>query len=304
MNISDLTATLEYWLTAGIDVFSCERLQFPQHPKSLQESITPAPGRSQPSQPPIHPFQHPDFPEEKTVLKTPPATAQSSAKIVPLAELVTKALPPEERATQLNTMAQSLAQCTRCNLAHMRTNMVFGVGSTVAPVVFVGEGPGAEEDLRGQPFVGDAGKLLDKMIHAIQLQRQLVYIANVVKCRPPGNRNPLPSEIEQCQPFLFEQLETIRPQVIFALGKFAIHCLTGLSGPIESIRGQTPRWRGIPVIPSYHPAFYLRTPSRKKAAWEDLLRLKKMLTELGSTQPSPRSIQDHDAPDKPDRHQI
>ncbi|MBF0131351.1 MAG: uracil-DNA glycosylase [Magnetococcales bacterium] len=180
-------------------------------------------------------------------------------------------------------MAQSLAQCTQCNLAHMRTNMVFGVGSAVAPVVFVGEGPGAEEDLRAQPFVGDAGKLLDKMIHAIQLQRKHIYIANVVKCRPPANRNPLPPEIEQCQPFLFEQLETIRPKVIFALGKFAIACLTGLSGPIETIRGQTPLWRGIPVIPSYHPAFYLRTPSRKKAAWEDLLRLKAMLAEPEST---------------------
>ncbi|HIJ83266.1 MAG TPA: uracil-DNA glycosylase [Magnetococcales bacterium] len=175
-------------------------------------------------------------------------------------------------------MTQSLSHCNLCSLANMRRNMVFGVGSVEAPVVFIGEAPGAEEDLRAEPFVGDAGKLLDKMILAIQLLRQNVYIANVVKCHPPANRNPLPQEIELCQPFLFEQLETIRPKVIFALGKFAILCLLGYSGPIENIRGNTPLWRGIPVIPSYHPAFYLRSPSRKKAAWEDLIRLKKMLS--------------------------
>lgn len=276
MNISDLTATLEYWLTAGVDVLSGDRLQFPQHSKSFHEPVTPTSGHPKPSKFLTPPSQRPD---ERLALNTPPVATEIPTQPLPVAALTTKALRPEERTFRLNTMAQALAQCTLCNLSQMRTNMVFGVGSVEAPVVFVGEGPGAQEDRHAQPFVGEAGKFLDKMFLAVQIQRQQVYIANVVKCQPPANRNPLPSETELCQPFLFEQLEIIRPKVIFALGKFAIHCLTGLSGPIETIRGQTPLWRGIPVIPSYHPAFYLRTPSRKKAAWEDLLRLKEILSK-------------------------
>ncbi|MBF0632755.1 MAG: uracil-DNA glycosylase [Magnetococcales bacterium] len=266
MNLSDLTATLEYWQTAGILSLSSDRLQFPPESRpspipgiSSGNNDSPATQRQQPTHTP------------KPSPPPPPAPPPQPVT------LTTAPLPPDLRREKLDTLARSLTDCTRCELARMRKHMVFGVGNIGAEVVFVGEGPGAEEDLRAEPFVGDAGKLLNKMIHAIPLQRHEVYIANVVKCRPPDNRNPLPPEIDQCQPFLFEQLETIRPKVIFALGRFAILCLTHHSGPIEKIRGKTPLWRGIPVIPSYHPAFYLRSPSRKKAAWEDLIRLKKIL---------------------------
>ncbi|MBF0421977.1 MAG: uracil-DNA glycosylase [Magnetococcales bacterium] len=178
-------------------------------------------------------------------------------------------------------MAQSLSQCDRCNLSQFRTQVVFGVGNPEADLVFVGVGPDPEDDLRGEPFVGTAGRLLDKMMASISFRRQDVYLVNVVKCHTPNNRSPLPEEMVQCQSFLFAQLELIRPKVIFALGKVAVQSLTGYDGSLDSIRGKTLFWRGIPVIPSYHPGFYLRSPSRKRAAWEDLLRLEKVLASRG-----------------------
>ncbi|MBF0110884.1 MAG: uracil-DNA glycosylase [Magnetococcales bacterium] len=277
MNPADLGATLDYWRTAGIQSLSSDRLRFPPEPAprlplGLRQESDPV------AAPPGTGKGRPPFTFSPTAEPDTPARSLPVAPLPPVhMSLVTEALPLEKRTEKMNLLSRSLTDCARCVLSGMRKKMVFGVGNLEADVVFVGEGPGAEEDLRGEPFVGDAGKLLDKMIHSIELQRHQVYIANVVKCRPPGNRNPLPAEIDQCQPFLFEQLETIRPKVIFALGRFAILCLTGFSGPLDKIRGTTPLWRGLPVIPSYHPAFYLRSPSRKKAAWDDLIRLKKML---------------------------
>ena len=178
----------------------------------------------------------------------------------------------------LTDLAAEVTLCRQCRLAEMRTQTVFGTGSHSPMVAFVGEGPGAEEDRQGLPFVGTAGQLLTRMLFAIGLTREEVYIANVVKCRPPGNRNPLPDEIALCQNYLFRQLELIRPKFIVALGRFAILSLLGQDQTIGAIRGKKPYvWRNIPVIPTYHPAFYLRQPSRKKDAWEDLLFLKEQI---------------------------
>lgn len=277
MNLTDLTATLEYWQVAGIDVLTGDRLQFPPATGTWATLTGKARFGSVPEHTPTPSARSTSIPDSKGEDRP---TGKNPLEVVSPTTLTTPSLPVELRREKLQDMAHSLAQCSQCLLSRLRTNVVFGVGNVEAPVVFVGEGPGAEEDSRGEPFVGDAGKLLDKMLAAIAFQRQDVYIANVVKCRPPGNRNPLPDEMQRCLPFLFEQLEIIRPRVLFALGKFAILSLTGHTGPVEAIRGKTPLWRGIPVIPSFHPAFYLRSPVRKKAAWEDLIRLKKMLASL------------------------
>ncbi|MBF0625978.1 MAG: uracil-DNA glycosylase, partial [Magnetococcales bacterium] len=186
---------------------------------------------------------------------------------------------PEARPVDLDGLAARVRDCRRCKLCLTRTNTVFGVGSPRAPVVFVGEGPGEEEDRRGEPFVGPAGRLLDRMLFSIGFTRDQVYIANVVKCRPPGNRNPDPDEVATCQGYLFDQLTMIRPRVLFALGRFAIISLLGRTDAVGRVRGRVYEWRGIPVVASYHPAFYLRQPGFKKAAWQDLLTLKKLLDQ-------------------------
>lgn len=164
-----------------------------------------------------------------------------------------------------------LGDCTRCKLHPTRKNIVFGVGNPDAELVFIGEAPGANEDIQGEPFVGEAGQLLTRMIEAMGYGRGEVYIANILKCRPPGNRNPEPDEIESCEPFLKKQLAALRPKVIVALGKFAAQWLTGRpEAAISGLRGNWYRYEGIPVMPTYHPAYLLRTPGQKRVVWEDL----------------------------------
>jgi DNA polymerase len=171
-----------------------------------------------------------------------------------------------------------LGDCTRCKLHRLgRTQIVFGVGNPHADLMFVGEGPGADEDVQGVPFVGRAGQLLTKIIEAIGMQREDVYIANVIKCRPPGNRNPEPDEVEQCEPFLFRQIDSIRPRVIVALGKFAAQSLLRTADPITRLRGREYTYRDAILIPTYHPAYLLRTPSAKRDVWEDMKRVRAIL---------------------------
>ena len=160
--------------------------------------------------------------------------------------------------------------CRSCPLAETRTQVVFGAGDPHADLVFVGEGPGAEEDRQGIPFVGRAGGLLTRLIEGIGLTRDDVYIANVVKCRPPGNRNPEPDEITACQPFLEGQLKAIGPEVIVTLGKFAAQTLLRTDTPITRLRGQWRDHLGVALMPTFHPAYLLRNPAEKKAAWADL----------------------------------
>jgi uracil-DNA glycosylase family 4 len=169
--------------------------------------------------------------------------------------------------------------CPRCKLATLgRTQVVFGVGNPDADLMFVGEAPGGDEDIQGIPFVGRAGQLLTKMILAINLERDQVYIANVIKCRPPGNRNPEPDEIDACEPFLFQQIDAVRPKVIVALGAFAARTLLRTDEPISRLRGRVYDFRGAKLIPTFHPSFLLRSPDRKRDAWEDLKRARALLT--------------------------
>lgn len=174
---------------------------------------------------------------------------------------------------------EAIGECTRCPLHLSRTKIVYGDGSPQARLVFVGEGPGFDEDQQGIPFVGRAGKLLDNMIKALGCGRQEVYICNVVKCRPPGNRTPLPNEIQTCSPFLFRQLEAIAPEVICALGACAAQTLLATSKAISGLRGRRHRWREIPLICTYHPAYLLRNPSQKASTWQDLLALQGILKD-------------------------
>jgi DNA polymerase len=183
---------------------------------------------------------------------------------------------------RLAEIRAELGDCGRCKLAGGRTHLVFGVGNPAAELMFVGEGPGADEDQQGEPFVGRAGQLLTKMIEAMGFGREDVYIANVVKCRPPGNRNPEPDEIEACEPFLRAQIAAVRPKVIVALGKFAAQTLLRDTTPITRLRGGWRAYEGVQLMPTFHPAYLLRSPEEKKKAWEDLQLVMK---ELGKPLP-------------------
>jgi len=170
--------------------------------------------------------------------------------------------------------------CQRCKLHTLgRRQVVFGVGHPDADLMFVGEAPGADEDIQGEPFVGRAGQLLTKIIEAIGLKRSDVYIANVIKCRPPGNRNPEPDEVERCEPFLFRQIDIVKPKVIVALGKFAAQSLLKTNDPITRLRGREYRFRSATLIPTFHPAYLLRNPSSKREVWEDMKRVRALLTQ-------------------------
>ncbi len=168
--------------------------------------------------------------------------------------------------------------CRRCKLCTMgRSQIVFGAGNPRARLMFVGEAPGEEEDKRGEPFVGRAGQLLTKIIEAIGLTREQVYIANVIKCRPPGNRNPEPDEVAQCEPYLFRQIDIIKPRVIVPLGKFAAQSLLKTADPITRLRGRRFDYRGAALIPTFHPAYLLRNPSAKREVWDDMKKVRAIL---------------------------
>jgi uracil-DNA glycosylase family 4 len=172
---------------------------------------------------------------------------------------------------------EELGDCTRCTLHRTRRNLVFGEGSTGAKLVFVGEAPGEEEDKQGRPFVGRAGQLLTKIINAMGLKREEVYICNILKCRPPGNRNPKEDEIATCEPFLLKQLEAINPEIICALGTFAAKTLLRTESPISAIRGKFHDYHGRKLMPTYHPAYLLRNPDAKKLVWDDVQKIMKIL---------------------------
>ena len=174
------------------------------------------------------------------------------------------------RVLSLEDVRRELGECTRCHLHLTRRNLVFGEGNPRARLVFIGEAPGEEEDRQGRPFVGRAGQLLTKIIQAMGLRREDVYICNILKCRPPQNRNPRPDEMQTCEPFLIRQVEAIRPKAICALGSFAAKRLLGTDVPITVLRGKFHELRGVQVMPTYHPAYLLRNPDAKKHVWEDV----------------------------------
>jgi uracil-DNA glycosylase len=183
----------------------------------------------------------------------------------------------ENRELDLNKACRDMADCRLCPLSKTRHNLVFGDGNPQAQIVFVGEAPGADEDDQGLPFVGRAGQLLTKIIEAMGLKRKDVYICNILKCRPPQNRNPLPEEIMACEPFLKKQLQIISPRIICALGTFAAKTLLKTDVPITVLRGRFHSYEGISLMPTYHPAYLLRNPSAKKLVWEDVQLIMKKL---------------------------
>ena len=179
------------------------------------------------------------------------------------------------RAQLLEEIRKELGDCKRCKLFSHRRNIVFGMGNPEARLVFVGEGPGRDEDIQGKPFVGRAGQLLTKIINSINLTREEVYIANIIKCRPPQNRNPETDEIKACEPFLLKQLDAIKPKIICALGTFAAQTLLGTDEKISSLRGRFISFRNTRLIATFHPAFLLRNAQRKRDVWEDMKKIRK-----------------------------
>ncbi len=206
----------------------------------------------------------------ETVPSTPPSTAPQPP-VIPLTDV--------SAADRLVAIRTEIGDCTRCKLHTGRTNLVFGVGDPESDLMFVGEGPGADEDEQGEPFVGRAGQLLTQIIKAMGFEREDVYIANVVKCRPPNNRNPEPAEIAQCSPFLHAQIASIKPKVIVALGKFAAQTLLGTETPISRLRGRFHEMGQTVVMPTFHPSYLLRTPAAKREVWDDMKMVMQRLKE-------------------------
>ena len=207
----------------------------------------------------------------------PPALSGESSDDQAVTHPVTLSRNAEEA---LAAVRSDIGDCTRCKLHTLgRRQIVFGVGNPNADLMFVGEAPGADEDQQGIPFVGRAGQLLTKIIEAIGLKRDDVYIANVIKCRPPQNRNPEPDEVETCEPFLFQQIDVIKPKVIVALGKFGAQTLLRTLDPISRLRGRVYDFRGAKLIPTFHPAYLLRNPASKREVWEDMKLARKLLQD-------------------------
>jgi uracil-DNA glycosylase len=218
-----------------------------------------------------------------------PLRAPAASRQPPAADRPPEAADPERsrRLALLDPIRAEVRACRACALCERRTQTVFGVGDPCAALVFVGEGPGEEEDRQGEPFVGPAGQLLTRMIAAMGLSRETVYIANVVKCRPPGNRKPEPGEMAACLPYLLRQLDLIAPRAICALGNMAAKALLDTPESITRLRGKFAEHRGIPVLPTFHPSYLLRTPDDKRLAWSDL---RKIMEFLGL--PDPRDRRD------------
>ena len=226
--------------------------------------------------------------QRRDVAPEPVASPAPLERDEPAVEPVPSEPVPAEPISVFSSAAEALAalrveigpDCRLCKLHTLgRKQVVFGVGNPNADLMFVGEAPGADEDIQGEPFVGRAGQLLTKIIEAIGLQRGDVYIANVIKCRPPGNRNPEPDEVERCEPFLFRQIDMVKPKVVVALGKFAAQSLLRTTDPITRMRGREYRFRSATLIPTFHPAYLLRNPSSKREVWEDMKKVRALLTQ-------------------------
>ncbi|MFZ0658680.1 MAG: uracil-DNA glycosylase [Candidatus Binataceae bacterium] len=229
------------------------------------------------------------------VSERPPASVQSAPNIArapdrvpvaaaapPVRDLFSK-YPGLEKTESLETLREFIGDCRRCKLWGLRKNLVFGVGNPNAELMFIGEGPGAEEDARGEPFVGRAGQLLTDIIErGMGMKRAEVYICNVIKCRPPDNRNPEPDEVASCEPFMMRQIELVKPRVIVGLGTFAVQAVLKVKTPISRLRGNWHDVRGVRMMPTFHPAYLLRNPGEKRAVWQDV---QQVLKELGRPVP-------------------
>jgi uracil-DNA glycosylase family 4 len=218
----------------------------------------------------------------------PAVVAPSSPALLDVDPPVAQGDPPQgraERTAALTVIQREVAGCSACKLAQRRTQTVFARGNPEARLVFIGEGPGEQEDKQGMPFVGPAGQLLDKIIVAMNLAPDAVYVCNVVKCRPPGNRTPEPDEVAACTPFLLRQLGVVRPEVIVTLGRTATGFLLGSNAPMSRLRGQWHTYQGIALLPTWHPSYLLREPAHKGETWSDM---KLVMQRLGLTPPGAR----------------
>ena len=231
------------------------------------------------------PFEEPVTSREAAVdAHKPPADNEPLLFDLPNASRHSLTAEPWGSATSLKDLDAQINTCLKCPLGQTRTNFVFGVGNPQASLMLIGEAPGADEDAQGEPFVGRAGQLLNKILAAIHFQRGDVYICNILKCRPPGNRTPVPEEVEQCMPYLKKQIDLIKPKLIVCLGLTAIQNLLGVRDSLGNLRGKVLRFEGIPVMVTYHPAALLRNPNWKAPAWEDVQAARKLHDELVAAQ--------------------
>ncbi len=261
----DLRAHLEFFKELGVDGL---RLEPEWHARTERRPLVADSDQASEPEP-----AEPDTPPEP-VEQQPPVRTGSSSSPAPVQVFASAAEALDALRVEIGPA------CRLCKLHTLgRKQVVFGVGNPNADLMFVGEAPGADEDIQGEPFVGRAGQLLTKIIEAIGLKRSDVYIANVIKCRPPGNRNPEPDEVERCEPFLFRQVDMIKPKVIVALGKFAAQSLLKTNDPITRLRGREFRFRSATLIPTFHPAYLLRNPSSKREVWEDMKKVRALLTQ-------------------------
>jgi DNA polymerase len=276
--LQGLRDRLRYWTESGVT-----HLAVPKAAQAVveQEPVKQASQASQASQTTSVPRTAP-VSWTAPVSQTPTAPVKIQPPAAPCEPVIAPA-PVTQSGDPLAQLAESLIGCTRCSLAPGRTHIVFGVGDPNADIVFVGEAPGRDEDLKGEPFVGEAGKLLTTIIEkGMGVSRASVYICNTVKCRPSENRNPKPDEMAACEPFLAQQLAIIRPKVIVALGKFAAQAICKSDVPISRLRGNWHKYEDIDVMPTFHPAYLLRSPSAKRDVWADI---KQVMAKVGLNKP-------------------
>lgn len=250
-----------------------------QRPTSVPNAAAPA-ASGAPAPGPRTPAQRPtSTPLSGSSQSTPSQriTPRAAASAHPVAPAPTT--PVGQGDAGLKQVRDELGDCQRCRLAKDRKQIVYGIGNPNADLVLVGEAPGQQEDLTGEPFVGRAGQLLTRMLGTIGLEREQVYICNVIKCRPPQNRDPLSDEVASCSPFLHRQLRAIEPKVIVTLGRFAAATVVGVEANLGELRKRIGSWNGVPIVSTYHPSYLLRTPHMKRAAWEDLLVVRRLLRE-------------------------
>jgi len=271
--IAEVTREVRYFEALGITEYS----ETAQPMRTEPEPMTGVPDVPAPPKPLLTmPLSRSEEPRVTSEKKREPSAAQASlfGDSAPEESPAEPELPPDET---LEMIRADIGDCTRCKLHQHRTRIVFGEGNPKADLVFVGEGPGADEDATGRPFVGRAGQLLDRMIEAIGLKREDVYIANVVLCRPPGNREPEADEVTTCEPFLYRQIAVIKPGLVVAMGAVAAKTLLRTKAPISKLRGRFFDFRGTQLLPTFHPAYLLRSPNMKKEAWEDLKKVRDFL---------------------------
>lgn len=246
--VSATRARLEWWRESGVDALASASSDVPVEVIAKPETSSPA-----------------------QVAHATAMTSEAAGRTFDELQVDFLTHPGVRESRSLPDLRTVIGDCQRCKLAPHRTKLVFGVGNPNADLVFVGEAPGQDEDLRGEPFVGRAGQLLTEIIvKGMKIRREDVYIANIIKCRPPNNRDPEPDEIAACEPFLKHQLELIKPKAIVTLGKFAAQCLLKTRTPISRLRGEWVQYQGIPLMPTFHPAYLLRNPADKRLVWRDI----------------------------------